>query len=93
MIEKITRREALKRIGRALVATLPLSAIYASSNASAILNSTESLPEKISYNSFSHYTNYKDYVSYYSYNEYFNYSNYGSYCSLYQPYPSKTNSR
>lgn len=94
MDKKISRREALKRIGLSAIAIVTPFAV-----SSAIVK-TYSLDKQKghhnhnneesnrSYNSYSSYQNYYNYQNYINYSRYFNYINYTSYCSLYNPYPN-----
>lgn len=89
MNKKISRREALKRIGISAISVItPLvgkASIIGLDNCPKdkdTLKINDSSTQK-SYNSYSNYYNYVNY------SRYFNYANYGSYCSLYNPYPEK----
>lgn len=84
MKEKISRREALKRIAIAAVLVTPVSVL--SANGLRKKNENNTLDNlAIGYNSFY----YHSYSSYYNYSSYVDYQNYGRYCSLYDPYPKR----
>ena len=86
MEKKISRREALKRIAQAMVATTVLPFVDIIDEVS---ENTDKVPRKtaIGYNSLKRENKYYNYTNYINYMRYFNYGNYGSYCSLYLPYP------
>lgn len=93
MDKRISRREALKRIG---LSALSIISPFVGSSSTIELDNIHKDIEAIkgdnsnsqkSYNSYSSYSNYVNYQNYYNYRRYFNYANYGSYCSLYNPYP------
>ncbi len=93
MDKKISRREALKRIGLRAIAIVTPFAVSSS------IVKTDSLDKQRGHNkhnneglnrsycSYGSYQNYYNYQNYINYNRYFNYINYTSYCSLYNPYP------
>lgn len=84
MKEKISRREALKRIAIGALLVTPVRVL--SDNALRKNNESNTLNNStIGYNSFY----YHSYSSYYNYSSYVDYQNYGSYCSLYDPYPKR----
>lgn len=90
MNKKISRREALKRIGLSAISVITpfvgRSSIIGLDNCHKDIGTlkTNNSSSQKSYNSYSSYYNYQNY---YNYSRYFNYVNYGSYCSLYNPYP------
>lgn len=95
MNKKISRREALKRIGLgAIYVIIPFAGKSSIIGVDDYHNDigpikTDNSTTQKSYNSYSSYYSYVNYQNYYNYSRYFNYANYGSYCSLYNPYPDK----